>query len=48
MGKIGAKSKFTDVSCPNKDCKLYGVTGKENIIGNGVPLQKNYQIDTMK
>lgn len=30
MGKRGAKSEFTGVSCPNKDCKLYSLTGKEN------------------
>lgn len=35
MGKRGAKPNFTDVSCPNQDCKLYGTSGKGNIIGNG-------------
>jgi len=33
MGKRGAKSKFTDVSCPNKECKLYGVTGRASLAG---------------
>ena len=44
MGKRGAKPKFTDVSCPNEDCKLYGVTGKENIIGNGTYQIKNKRV----
>ncbi len=44
MGKRGAKPKFTDVSCPNPDCKLYGVTGKENIIGNGTYQIKNKRV----
>jgi hypothetical protein len=28
MGNRGAKPKFTDVSCPNKNCKLYGISGQ--------------------
>ncbi len=44
MGKRGAKPKFTDVSCSNPDCKLYGVTGKENIIGNGTYQIKNKRV----
>jgi transposase-like protein len=44
MGKRGAKPKFTDVSCPNEVCKLYGVTGKENIIGNGTYQIKNKRV----
>ena len=36
MGKRGAKPKFTDISCPNQDCKFYGIFGKGNIIGNGI------------
>ena len=44
MGKRGAKPKFTDVSCPNPDCNLYGVTGKENIIGNGTYQIKNKRV----
>jgi hypothetical protein len=35
MVKRGAKPKFTDVSCPNQDCKFYGISGKGNIIGKG-------------
>ena len=41
MGKRGAKPKFTDISCPNKDCKLYGISGKGNITGNGTYQIKN-------
>ena len=43
MGKRGAKPKFTDVSCPNKSCKLYGVSGQGNIVGNGT-----YQISNKR
>ena len=32
MGKRGAKPKFIDISCPNQNCKFYGVSGKGNII----------------
>jgi len=35
MGKRGPKQQFTDVSCPNKDCHLYGLTGQGNVVGNG-------------
>jgi transposase-like protein len=43
MGKGGAKPKFIDVYCPNKDCKFYGIPGKGNIIGNGT-----YQISNKR
>lgn len=36
MGKRRAKPNFTDVSCPNQDCKFYSIFGKGNIIGNGI------------
>ena len=35
MGKRGPKPQFTDVVCPNKYCKLYGLTGQDNVVGNG-------------
>lgn len=35
MGKRGPKQQFTDVCCPNEDCKLYGLTGQGNVVGNG-------------
>jgi transposase-like protein len=41
MGKRGPKSKFTDVACPNKDCKDRGVTGNGNISGNGTYQSRN-------
>jgi hypothetical protein len=45
MGKRGPKPKFTDVSYPNKKkCKLHGITGKENIIGNGMYQIKNKKV----
>lgn len=34
--KRGAKPQLTDVSCPNNCCKSYGISGKGNIIGNGI------------
>jgi hypothetical protein len=43
MGKLGSKSKFTDVSFPNQDCKFHGILGKGNIIGNGT-----YQIENKR
>ncbi|HHD16936.1 MAG: hypothetical protein DRN37_06465 [Thermoplasmata archaeon] len=35
MGLRGPKSKFNDVTCPNEDCGLFGVTNQGNIVGNG-------------
>lgn len=40
MGKRGPKQQFTDISCPNEKCGLYGVLGKENIVGNGTYATK--------
>ena len=44
MGKRGAKPKFTDISCPNKECNFYGISGNGNIIGNGTYQIKNKRI----
>jgi len=44
MGKRGAKPKFTDVYCPNQDCKSYGIPGKGNIVGNGTYQIKNKRV----
>jgi len=44
MGKRGAEPKFTDVFCPNQDCKLYCISGKGNIIGNGTYQIKNKRV----
>jgi hypothetical protein len=44
MGKRGAKPKFTDISCPNQDCKFYGIFGKGNIIGNGTYQIKDKRV----
>ena len=44
MGKRGAKPKFTDVYCPNQDCKFYGIPGKENVVGNGTYQIKNKRV----
>lgn len=35
MGKRGPKPMFSDVACPNEECKQYGLTGQGNIVGNG-------------
>lgn len=39
MGKRGPKPQFTDVACPNKDCKLYGLTGQGNVVGKAMLLE---------
>lgn len=44
MGKRGAKPQFTDVHCPNHDCKFYGISGEKNIIGNGTYQIKNRRV----
>jgi transposase-like protein len=44
MGKRGPKLKFTDISCPNKNCKFHGISGKKNIIGNGTYQIKNKRV----
>ncbi len=41
MGKRGPKQKFLDVSCPNEDCRHYGVLGQGNIIANGTYQTKS-------
>ena len=38
MGKRGPKGKFSDISCNNEKCKKYGVTGGDNIVGNGTSV----------
>lgn len=35
MGARGPKPKYMDVSCPNEECKKYGIAGEGNIIANG-------------
>ena len=44
MGKRGAKPKFTDVYCPNQDCKFSSISGKDNIVGNGTYQIKNKRV----
>jgi len=36
MEKRGPKTQFTNVACPNKECELYGLTGQDNVAGNGL------------
>jgi transposase-like protein len=40
MGKRGPKPQFFDVVCPNKDCKLYGLTDQGNVTGNGTYISR--------
>jgi len=40
MGKRGPKPQFFDVACPNKNCKLYGLTNQDNITGNGTYISR--------
>jgi transposase-like protein len=40
MGKRGPKPQFSNVACPNKDCKLYGVTDQDNVTGNGTYISR--------
>jgi transposase-like protein len=35
MGKRGPKPRFDNVACPNKNCSLYGIAGKGNVVGGG-------------
>ena len=44
MGKRGPKGKFTHVSCPNKECKKYGVSGGDNIVSNGTVMSRGEPI----
>ena len=40
MGKRGPKPQFTNVACPNKACKLYGLTDHGNVTGNGTYISR--------
>ena len=40
MGKRGPEPQFFDVACPNKNCKLYGLTGQGNITGTGTYISR--------
>jgi transposase-like protein len=31
LGKRGPKPRFIDMACPNEQCALFGLTGKENV-----------------
>ena len=44
MQKQGAKLKFTDVYCPNQDCKFSSISGKSNIVGKGTYQIKNKRV----
>lgn len=45
MGKRGPKQKFTDVVCPNEDCKFHGISGQGNIVGNGTYQPKTVELE---
>jgi transposase-like protein len=40
MGKRGPKPQFTSIACPNKDCKLYGLTDQGKVVGNGTYISR--------
>ena len=40
MGKRGPKLQFTNVSCSNKDCELYGLIDQDNVVGNGTYISR--------
>lgn len=40
MGKRDPKQQFTDIVCPNIDCKLYGFTGQGNVVGNDTYISR--------
>lgn len=41
MGERGPKQKYLDISCPNGECKEYGICGKGNIVANGTYQTKS-------
>jgi len=41
MGKRGKAPAYSDVFCPNKECKQYGEVGKGNIVSNGTYSSQN-------
>jgi hypothetical protein len=45
MGKRGPKPQFINVACPNKDCKLYGLTDQGNVAGNGTYISRGKKQD---
>ena len=44
MGKRGPKPQFNDIACLNKDCEIYGLTGKGNVIGNGTSVSRGEKV----
>lgn len=44
MGKRGPKSRFTDVSCINKECIKFGICGEGNIVGNGTSVVNGHTV----
>ncbi len=36
MDKRGPKPRFIDVACPNKNCKLYGLTNQDNKVNDSM------------
>jgi len=44
MGARGPKSSFTNVACPNRDCRHYGKVNQGNIAGNGTKRTNSGQV----
>jgi len=48
MGLRGPEQQFKDISCPNRKCRLCGILGEENIIGNGTYTTKSGTVRKFK
>jgi len=44
MGKRGKAPEFVAVFCPNPKCKLSGLSGRGNIVGNGTYHSQNGRV----
>lgn len=44
MGLRGPKPSFTNVSCPNRNCRDFQLVGRGNVVGNGRYLTRNGRV----
>lgn len=44
MGKRGPSPRFSNVACPNEECKHYGQTNLGNVVGNGTYKTKSGRV----
>ena len=40
------KPQFNGVTCPNKDCEFYDLTGQGNVVGNGTSINRGEKTET--